>query len=87
MHEAAIDQCQKAIDLVDRTSLVLSLLGHAYAESGRKGDAAKIIDELNERSNDEYVSPYDVAIIYVGLRDKEHRSNDLTRHTTIVLVG
>ncbi|HKE59727.1 MAG TPA: tetratricopeptide repeat protein, partial [Pyrinomonadaceae bacterium] len=78
-HDAAIGQCRKAIDLVGRTSLVLSYLGHAYAESGRREEAIKIIDELVERSKNEYISPYDVAIIYVGLRDKEQAFAQLAK--------
>jgi len=72
MHDATIEECRKAIDLVGRTSMILSLLGHAYAESGKRDEALKIINELNERTKNEYISPYDLAIIYVGLRDKDH---------------
>jgi hypothetical protein len=79
MHEATIEQCQKCIDLVGRTSMLLAFLGHAYAESGRRDEALKIIDELSERSKTEYISPYDVAIIYVGLRDKDHAFEQLER--------
>ena len=79
MHDAAIEQCKKAIALVGRTSMILSLLGHAYAESDRRDEAIKIINELSERSKNEYISPYDVAIIYVGLRDKEHALEQLAK--------
>jgi len=72
MHNEVIEQCRKAIHLVGRTSCVLSSLGHVYAEFGRRDEAIKIINELSERSKNEYISPYDVAIIYVGLRDTEH---------------
>ena len=79
MQDEAIEQCRKAIDLVGRTSGVLSLLGHAYAESGRRDEALKIINELSERSKNEYTSPYDVAIIYVGLRDTERTFEQLEK--------
>jgi TolB-like protein len=79
IHDAAIEQCRKGIGLVGRTSVILSFLGHAYAESGRRDEAIKIINELNERSRNEYISPYDVAIIYVGLRDKEKAFEQLNR--------
>ena len=78
-HDKAIEQCQKAIDLVGRTSSALAFLGHAYAESGRRDEAIKIINELSERSKNEYISPYDVAIIYVGLRDKENAFQQLEK--------
>ena len=79
MHNEAIEQCRKAIDLIGRTSGVLSTLGHAYAESGRRDEAIKIINELVERSKNEYISPYDVAIIYVGLRDTERAFEQLEK--------
>ena len=79
MHEAAIAQGQKAIGLTGRTSSALALLGHAYAMSGRPGDASKILDELNGMSKREYVSPYDVAIVYVGLGDKERAMEQLNK--------
>jgi len=79
MHDKAIDQCRRAIDSVGRTSAILSLLGHAYAESGRRDEAIKIINELNDRAKNEYVSPYDVAIIYVGMKDKERAFEQLAK--------
>lgn len=79
MHNEAIEQCRKAIGLVGRTSGALSSLGHVYAESGRRDEAIKIINELLERSKSEYISPYDVAIIYVGLGDRERAFEQLEK--------
>lgn len=50
---------------------VLASLGHAYAVSGRRGEAQAVIEELTEISKLHYVSPYDVATIYAGLGDNE----------------
>ena len=79
MHEAAIQECQKAIGLAGRTSNALALLGHSYAMSDRPREASKILDELNGMSKREYVSPYDVAIVYVGLRDKDRAMEQLNK--------
>jgi TolB-like protein/Flp pilus assembly protein TadD len=79
MHNEAIEQCRKAIDLVGRTSSALSFLGHAYAQSGRRDEAIKIINELLERSKNEYISPYDLAIIHVGLKDTESALEQLEK--------
>jgi len=46
-------------------------LGHAYAVAGKRSEAEKVLSELRELANQRYVSPYDVAMIYVGLGDKE----------------
>jgi serine/threonine protein kinase/tetratricopeptide (TPR) repeat protein len=79
MQEEAIQQCQKAMSLAGRTSQALSLLGYAYATSGRQGEALKILDELSEMSKREYVSPYDLSIIYVGLGDKNRAIEQLNK--------
>jgi tetratricopeptide (TPR) repeat protein len=46
-------------------------LGYAYAKSGRKDEARKLIGELKELSNQRYVSPYFFAMIYGGLDEKD----------------
>jgi hypothetical protein len=47
------------------------MLGHAYAVSGKKAEALKIIDGLKELSKSVYVAPYTIAIVYAGLGDKD----------------
>jgi tetratricopeptide (TPR) repeat protein len=71
MHEEAIRELQKAIEITGRTSAALAWLGHAYATSARQAEALKIVAELNERSKQENISPYDLAVLYVGLGDKD----------------
>jgi tetratricopeptide (TPR) repeat protein len=45
----------------------LAFLGHAYAVSGRRAEALRILEELNVRRRETYVSPLSFAIIYIGL--------------------
>lgn len=49
----------------------LSLLGYAYAVSGRKEKARRALAELQELSRRRYVSPVDIAAIYTGLGEKD----------------
>ena len=77
MHEEAIKSLQKAIGIGGRTSGVLAPLGRAYAASGKKVEAQKILTELKEMAKQTYVSSYDLAILYVGLGDKEHALEQL----------
>lgn len=49
----------------------LAGLGHAYAASGKKAEARKILRELDQQSKHRYVSPYDRALIYVGLGEND----------------
>ena len=66
----AISEYQKARALND-DPFVLGLLGHAYASSGNKTEALKILDQLKEVSRQRYVSLFSFAIIYLALDDKQ----------------
>ena len=68
--DEAIAEYQKAHALND-DPFALGLLGHAYASSGNKTEALKILDQLKELSKQHYVSAYSFAVLYVGLGDKE----------------
>jgi serine/threonine-protein kinase len=68
--DAAIEEYQKARAL-NEDPQVLALLGHAYASSGNKTEAVKILEQLKELSKQRYVSAYSLAIVYLGLGDKE----------------
>jgi Flp pilus assembly protein TadD len=52
-------------------SQVNSILGVSYALAGRREDALKIIAELKQTAQQQYVSPYDLAGIYAALGDKD----------------
>src|SRR6266849_3477090 len=68
--EPAIEEYRKAHAL-DDDPWVLGLLGHAYASSGNKTEALKILDQLKELSTQRYVSAYSFAILYLGLGEKQ----------------
>jgi TolB-like protein/Tfp pilus assembly protein PilF len=68
--DAAIEEYLKARALTDDPAM-LGRLGHAYAASGRKSEALKVRDELQEISRNRYVSAYSFAIICIGLGEKE----------------
>ena len=79
MYEESIAEYQKAISLSERTSTILGLLGHAYAVSGKRNEAVKILNEMKEMSKQKYVSPYDLATVYVGLGEKDKALEQLNR--------
>jgi TolB-like protein/Tfp pilus assembly protein PilF len=68
--DTAIEEYHKARALNDDPQ-VLALLSHAYASSGNKTEAVKILEQLKELSKQRYVSAYSFAIVYLGLGDKE----------------
>ncbi len=70
MHDKAIAEFQRGLQL-SGSPLMLALLGHAYAISGKTAEAQKVLGELRELQNQRYVSAYTVAAIYAGLGDKD----------------
>jgi hypothetical protein len=46
-------------------------LGYAYAMSGKREEAQKVIVHLNELSVHQYIAPYNIAVIYAGLGEKD----------------
>src|SRR5205807_4826663 len=68
-YDEAIAELEKARQL-DETPIMLALLGHVYAVSGKRNEARKIIDELNDLSKRMYVDPYFLAEIYVALGER-----------------
>jgi serine/threonine protein kinase/Flp pilus assembly protein TadD len=71
MYDDAISEFQKSVMLSSRSPLYLAGLAHAYGVAGKKEEAFKIIEELKELSKKKYIPSYSIAIIYVGLNEKE----------------
>jgi tetratricopeptide (TPR) repeat protein len=68
----------------------LTGLGYGYAVTGRRADARKVLDKLNELSKHEYVSPVWRAKIYAGLEEKDRAFEWLEKayeDRSIVTVG
>jgi hypothetical protein len=45
-------------------------LGHAYALAGERAEAQKVLDDFKKISAQSYVAPYNIAVIYAGLGEK-----------------
>jgi DNA-binding winged helix-turn-helix (wHTH) protein/TolB-like protein/Tfp pilus assembly protein PilF len=69
MYKEAIAEFQQAAKL-SGSPLMMSLLAHAYAVSGNRAEAHRLLDELGKQKQ-RYVSPYTVATIYAGLGEKD----------------
>ncbi len=67
----AIAEFQHALELEKVNAEIWSGLGHAYALSGNKSEVQKVLDHLKELSVHGYVAPYNVAIVYAGLGEKD----------------
>lgn len=67
----AIDEFQKAYKL-EKSSIVLGFLGHAYVGAGKIAEAQKILEELEELSKRIYVPPFSIGLIYTALGQNTH---------------
>jgi eukaryotic-like serine/threonine-protein kinase len=74
----AVETFKRGLVLEGNTEL-WSGLGHAYAVSGNRADAQKTADHMKEMSTQRYVAPYNVAVIYAGLGEKDEAFNWLRR--------
>jgi TolB-like protein/Tfp pilus assembly protein PilF len=54
-----------------RNSTLIAALGHAYAVSGNREAAQKIIAELQELAKTKYISSFQIASIYAGLGEND----------------
>jgi len=70
-YEEAIDEFKQAKTLSGESTGMRIELAHAYAVSGKRGEAQRMIGELMKQSKQSYVSPYGIAMIYVGLGEKD----------------
>src|SRR2546427_6279066 len=70
MYAEGIGVFQKALAIYPGNTEELSGLGYAYAVAGRRAEAQKVLDKLNDISKEKYVPGWYVAMIYAGLGDK-----------------
>lgn len=66
-YNLALQELQRAMELSHSSPLTISALAHAYALSGDHAEAIKLLAQLQARSKKQYVSPYYVAVVYLGL--------------------
>jgi tetratricopeptide (TPR) repeat protein len=71
MPEAAIAEFRQALALSPDNPITLASLGHAYALAGNELEARKVLVQLEQLSKRRYVPAYFVAVIYIGLGQKE----------------
>jgi eukaryotic-like serine/threonine-protein kinase len=86
MYAEAIASFQKAVEYSRTTELaegkpeMQAALAHALAVGGRRTEALKIVADLTEEPDKQrYISPYSMALVYVGLGDKQQSFDWLDR--------
>src|SRR5215469_10281918 len=69
--EEASQALERVASSTHRSSAVLGVLVHAYAHSGRRKEAMRVLDELQRRRKTGYVPAAAFLNAYLGLGDKE----------------
>ncbi len=67
----AVEEFQMALYLSAGAPPATAMLAHTYALSGRKAEARELLEKLKELSQRHYVPPVRIAILHLGLKEKE----------------
>jgi len=70
MYKEGIADLEKAVEIY-RSHVSLMFLGRGYALAGRRAEAQKVLDQLNELSKGKYVPAFRRAEIYAALGEKD----------------
>jgi Flp pilus assembly protein TadD len=71
MYTEAVEEFNKLVNLPDGKASGLMGLAYTYALAGRQQESQKALDELLELSKNRYVSPGQIAIIYIARGEKD----------------
>lgn len=70
-NKEALAEFEKAVAISHRGPNSIASLGHAYAVNGNRDGAQKVLGELRERAKKEPISAFHIALVEIGLGDKE----------------
>jgi Flp pilus assembly protein TadD len=70
--QAAVHEFEEAERLSAPDPYKEGLLGYAQALSGNPAKARQLIQKLTARSRQEYVPALSIALIYIGLGERDH---------------
>jgi TolB-like protein/Tfp pilus assembly protein PilF len=79
LYDRAIAELQRAIELSGHSGAFDSNLAYVYGVSGRTEEAAKMLKDLETRHNGNPSVAADIALIYVGLGDRDQAMMWLNR--------
>ena len=79
LHQDAIDELRKAIELSGHGGTLDSNLAYVYAVTGRTDEARKIASDLESRHDRDSAIDANIALIYVGLHDHDQAMSWLNK--------
>jgi TolB-like protein/DNA-binding winged helix-turn-helix (wHTH) protein len=71
MYNEAVVELRKAVELSPGSRAFTANLAYAYAVSGMREEAVTILNDLKNRSHDAFSNAPEIALVYVGLEDKD----------------
>jgi TolB-like protein/Flp pilus assembly protein TadD len=72
LRDQAISELEKRANSPGSRTIFKAVLGFVYGQAGRRAEATSILNELNERrSSKQFVSPFEIALIYTGLGEND----------------
>jgi tetratricopeptide (TPR) repeat protein len=78
-HDQAVEAAERAVSQTRRQSFYLGLAASTLAAAGRRQEAQTMVNELRERSRQEYVSPLYFAEVAIALGDLDQAFEWLER--------
>ena len=69
LYQEAVQEFQRGYELADGAPRMLGALGHGYALWGKQQEARDALAKLMKLARERYVSPFEMALIHVGLGD------------------
>ena len=79
MYSEAIAETRRYLEL-NNDFVAEGSLGLWLAKSGKRDEAVRLLGNLKQESTLKYIQNYDLALIYIGLGDKEEALNYLEKH-------
>jgi eukaryotic-like serine/threonine-protein kinase len=79
MPDQGVAELERAAALAPENTMYLAQVGQAYAMVGKAANAREVLRQLQEMSEQRYVSPYHMAYIYTGLGEQDRAMDFLER--------
>ncbi len=79
MPDEGLAEMERAVALAPGSTMYLAQLGQAYGLTGKLGKAREVLRQLDELSQQQYVSPYHMAYVYTGLGEQDRAMDFLER--------
>src|SRR5262249_47580669 len=71
MYQESISAFRKAVELSNGDPMNKAFLAFALAKAGQRAEAQKLLDEIKHDTSAGYVPSYALALVYIGLGEKD----------------